>query len=484
MPRDSSDSTRSITRWIRSPWLWLSAAVVLGVYSLLAPTLSKLQGAGDPRPLGTADDIASLAEDDDINVLFILIDTLRADRLGSYGYERATSPLLDVLAERGVRFDRHLSQSSWTKCSMASLWTSLYPPRTGVTHFDDVVPEAPRLPAEILADAGFRTAGIFRNGWLMGYFGFGQGFEIYARPFPEQVADDVRAENPTVAVGGSDLDATATAREFLRLHGHERWFLYMHLMDVHQYLYSEDTALFGTSYSDIYDNSILWTNLVLDPFIEELARSGQLEKTLIVVTSDHGEAFGERGYEGHARHVYRETTEVPFILSFPFRFEKPIVVTERTAGVDVWPTILDLLGLPRLEESDGRSLKPAILAAARGEAHSEGEEQRPLFAYLDQHWGRVGRDDTPTLAITDDTHRYVRYEDAEGAAVQEHLYDRTTDPGELEDRITQDVEQLESMRALASQFRSTSTSPFELEPRIEMDEMQLNQLRALGYAVP
>ncbi len=146
MPRDSA-------RLIRSPWLWLSAAVVLGVYSLLAPALTKLQGPGDPRPLGTADDIASLAERDDVNVLFILIDTLRANRLGSYGYERATSPLLDVLAERGVRFDRHLSQSSWTKCSMASLWTSLYPPRTGVTHFDDVVPEAPRLPADTCASS-------------------------------------------------------------------------------------------------------------------------------------------------------------------------------------------------------------------------------------------------------------------------------------------------------------------------------------------
>jgi arylsulfatase A-like enzyme len=469
---------------MRSPWLWLGAAVLLGVYSLLAPKLAEMQGGGDPRPVGTAEDIAALAERDDLNVLFILIDTLRADRLGAYGYERATSPLLDVLAERGVRFDRHLSQSSWTKCSMASLWTSLYPPRTGVTRFDEVLPEAPQLPAEIFADAGFRTAGIFRNGWLMGYFGFGQGFEIYARPSPEQVTQNVRAENPTITIGGSDLDATATAREFLRLHGHERWFLYMHLMDVHQYLYSEDTALFGTSYSDIYDNSILWTNLVLDPFFDELARSGQLEKTLIVVTSDHGEAFGERGYEGHARHVYKETTEVPFIISFPFRFEEPIVIRERTAGVDVWPTILDLLGLPPMKESDGRSLKPAILAAARGESPPEGDEDRPAFAYLDQNWGRANRTSTPTLAIADGSRRYVRYEDSEGETLQEHLFDASSDPSELEDRVDVDVEGLESMRALASEFESNSASPFESQPKIELDEMQLNQLRALGYAVP
>ena len=147
---------------------------------------------GDPRSLGSADDIEGLAQRDDLNVLFILVDTLRAHRLGSYGYERDTSPTIDALAADGVRFARHLAQSSWTKCSMASLWTALYPARSRITRFEDVIPETATLPAEILREAGFRTSGLYRNGWVAPNFGFAQGFEIYHSPRPGPVAASVR----------------------------------------------------------------------------------------------------------------------------------------------------------------------------------------------------------------------------------------------------------------------------------------------------
>ena len=117
-------------------WPWLVAAAADRARLLSRPSSRSGSGDRDRRPLGSAEDIARLSERTDLNVLFILIDTLRADRLGSYGYERDTSPALDRLAARGVRFARHLAQSSWTKCSMASLWTGLYPARTGVTRFD------------------------------------------------------------------------------------------------------------------------------------------------------------------------------------------------------------------------------------------------------------------------------------------------------------------------------------------------------------
>ncbi len=470
-----------IVRLLRSPWPWLLLAVLVAAYTVMAPRIAREQG-GDRRPVGTAEDIAALAERDDVNVLFILVDTLRADRLGAYGYDRETSPLFDVLAERGVRFDRHLAQSSWTKCSMASLWTGLYPKRTGVTRFDEVLSDSARLPAEILSEAGFKTAGIFRNGWVTGYFGFDQGFDVYARPFPQPVDPRIRAENPTVSTGGSDLDATASALEFLRVHGEDRWLLYMHLMDVHEYLYSEETALFGTSYSDVYDNSILWVNTVLDPFFAELSSRGHLENTLVVLTSDHGEAFSERGFEGHARHVHRESTEVPWILAFPFRLEEPVVVRQRTAGVDVWPTLLDLLGAPPLETTDGRSRVPEILAAAGGSEPVASED--PAYAFLDQNWGRRGMPEKPTLAVVDGSLRYVHYRDEAGEIVEEHLYDRLRDPAELVDLRLDEPEALDRMRRLASEQLERSTPAFRTDPRLELDEIQLQQLRALGYEVP
>ena len=125
-------------------------------------------------------------------------------------------------------------------------------------------------------------------------------------------------------------------------------------MDLHEYLYDEDSARFGTAYSDVYDNSILREDLVIGELYEHLAREGLLENTLIVIASDHGEAFSERGYEGHARFVYRETTNIPLILSFPFRLESAVVIERVTTNVDLWPTVLDLLGLPAMDGADGQ----------------------------------------------------------------------------------------------------------------------------------
>jgi membrane-anchored protein YejM (alkaline phosphatase superfamily) len=320
----------------------------VGVAAVAIAAISYFLPDSEPRPRGTIEDVLAFRERADFNVLFILVDTLRYDRLSAYGYERRTSPNLDALAETGVRFAHHVSQSSWTKCSMASLWTGLYPVRTRVLRSEQVVTSEAQMPAEIFQEQAFRTAGIWRNGWIAPNFGFAQGFEIYQRPRPAPLPKGVRREHLSMRLEGSDADILRSAFTFLRAHGHERWFLYLHMMDVHQYVSSEDTAVFGTTYSDIYDNSILWVD------------------SLIVFTSDHGEAFGEHGGEGHAHNVYGEVTETPFILSFPFRLEPGIVVEARSENVDLWPTVLELAGLPPLEDPDGRSLVPEIVAAARG----------------------------------------------------------------------------------------------------------------------
>jgi arylsulfatase A-like enzyme len=466
-------------------WPWLIAGSVFLAVLVFSVFFEVRVGDADPRPLGTAEDIEALSQRDDVNVLFILIDTLRADRLGSYGYDRDTSPALDVLADRGVRFANTLSQSSWTKCSMASLWTGFYPVRTGVTRFDHKTPAEAIMPAEILRDAGFRTTALFRNGWVSGYFGFDQGFEVYDRPASRRPPPSVRLENPTVKAGGSDLDATSSAKEFLRIHGKERWFLYMHLMDIHEYLYSEDTALFGSDYTDVYDNSIRWTDEALGAFFSYLASEGYLENTLVVIASDHGEAFGERGFEGHARQVYKESTHVPLIFGFPFRLEGGAVVDVQTRNIDIWPTVLDLLGLPAIEGADGRSLVPQILASVRGE--EQPELDAPAFAFLDQNWGNRNEDEEPTVAVAQGDYRYVmrptrKY--APGGQLQ--LFHLSNDEAELDDLLLSEPEVAENLRALAESFVEDSPpAPWGVEtPTLEMNEIQLNQLRALGYALP
>jgi arylsulfatase A-like enzyme len=462
----------------RVRWIVLGAVVVLLAY---ASTWFEIT-TGDLRVVGTPQHIRTLRLQSDTNVLFVLIDTLRAHRLGCYGHERDTSPVIDYMASTGVRFARHLAQSSWTKCSMASLWTGLNPARSGVLRSGHALPTEATLPAEILRDAGFRTAGIWRNGWVAPNFGFAQGFEVYERPAPRPPPMKVRRENPHLTLEGTDLDAVDTAIEFLRVHGHERWFLYLHLMDVHQYLYDEASALFGSSYSDVYDNAIRHTDDIVGSMLNHLAENGLLEKTLVVIVGDHGEAFSERGYEGHAKQVYRESTEVPFVLGFPFRLDPGVVVETPTRNVDVWPTILDLLGLPPLDEPDGRSLVPEIVAATSGQPGARGEE--PGFAHLDRTWGQQRNRPEPAVAVTHEGFRFVYRLDAEGAA-QEELFDRRADPLERDDVLDEHPEVAGRMRELARAYLEPRPAPWGVEtPTVELDEMELNQLRALGYAVP
>jgi arylsulfatase A-like enzyme len=272
------------------------------------------------------------------------------------------------------------------------------------------------------------------------------------------------------------------AIEFLRVNGNERWFLYLHMMDVHEYTYDEDTAIFGTSHSDNYDNAILHLDRVIDRLMRRLSESGELERTLIVVTSDHGEAFGERGFEGHAREVYRETTEVPWILAFPFRLAKGIVVEARTRNVDIWPTLLDLLGLPPMAQADGRSRVPEMLAAARGAPASVDTEA--AIAHLEQHWGQQIDPKSPTVAVAQDGLRYVAVHAPGSRSVREQLFDAKTDPRELHDVLAERPEDAARLRAVAQEYLGSKPVWDDAPPTLEMDEIQLNQLRALGYAVP
>jgi arylsulfatase A-like enzyme len=387
------------------------------------------------------------------------------------------------MASTGVRFDRHLAQSSWTKCSMASLWTGLNPARTGVLRFDHALPTEALMPAEIFKEAGFRTAGIWRNGWVAPNFGFDQGFEVYGRPARKPMPKVYRRENPHVTLEGTDHDAVDNSIEFLRAHGQERWFLYVHLMDVHQYLYDEKSALFGSTYSDVYDNSIRHTDDVVGRLLTHLAEAGQLEKTLVVITSDHGEAFSERGHEGHAKNVYRETTEIPLIIGFPFRVEGGLTMDLRTSNVDVWPTVLELLGLPPLEDTDGRSLVPELLAAAQGKPVEPSGSV--AFSHLDRTWGQQRNPPRPTVAALDDGYRLVYFQESDGRTSQQ-LFDGNADRLERKNVIADHPDVAEALTAeiedyLAGQYPS---SWGEGATSVEIDEMELNQLRALGYELP
>jgi len=440
-----------------------------------------------PRPRGTVEDIAGLARRDDVNVVFVLIDMLRADRLHAYGYERETSPVMDSLAATGVRFSRVIAQSSWTKTSMASLWTATWPRRNGVLRYHHALPAAAQMPAEVLQQAGFRTAGLWRNGWVSPNFGFGQGFETYVKPVPSLTPERFQRNTPTRhTLQGSDEDLTRAAQEFLRTFGDERFFLYLHYMDVHQYTFDEPSAKFGLSYSDSYDNAIHWVDRNIGALVHALAEQELWRKTILVIASDHGEAFREHGVEGHARTLHRELTEVPWILVLPFALDPGVVVESTVGNVDVWPTLLALLGLPALDGVDGRNLVPLIEASAAGRPL---DAPAPVFAQLDRHWGRPTLVPSPFVASVVGPYRFIdaiREAGTQPAAdLVPELFDRRTDPVEHRNLLASGAGDPppEVQQALDAYLAHREPPWGEAAAEVKLEEMELNQLRALGYVI-
>jgi arylsulfatase A-like enzyme len=463
-----------LRRIIDSPWFYFAGAALLLILAIWTQVEFKLP----QRPAGTVDDIASLRDRDDLNVIFILVDTLRSDRLSSYGYERPTTPTMDALAKSGIRFSRVESQSSWTKASMASLWTGIYPARTGVTRFSHAIPEEALLPAEIMQDAGMTTAGVWRNGWVAPNFGFSQGFDLYVRPSATPSFEAIHRNPSQHPLQGTDYDATKSALEFLSGNSQDRFFFYIHYMDLHQYTYDEGSTLFGSTYSDFYDNALHWTDRNVAQLYGALEEAGILDRTVIVIASDHGEAFHEHGTEGHAKSLHAEVQNVPWIIALPFRLEEEIVVDTPVANVDIWPTVLELIGLPPMPDAEGRSVVPLIMAAGRNEAT---DDSRPIFSHLDRNWGQTKQEPKPIFGVVKSPYKLIHRSSNPDRPL---LYDHSVDPLETKNLAADEPEKLAELQSLIEEYSEDDVPIWGATPEVELDEMRLNQLRALGYALP
>jgi arylsulfatase A-like enzyme len=465
--------------WFRSPAFYYALAVLL----LAAAIASQFELHVPSRRTEPVERLLDLRGRGDLNVVFLLIDTLRADRLGVYGYARPTSRVIDEAAKYGIVFEDVVSQSSWTKTSMASLWTATHPIRNGILRYGHVIPEAAVMPAERFRDAGYRTIGLWRNGWVEGNFGFAQGFESYVRPSIGRERIRIHRESRTPnPIAGTDEDLTISATGFLERFGDQRFFLYLHYMDVHQYVYDETAAIFGTSYSDIYDQSIHWVDRLIGVLLDKLERLELLSRTIVVIAADHGEAFLEHGREGHARDLHGEVTHVPLIILPPFLLEPGIRVRATVSNADIWPTLLDLVGLPPLPHADGRSLVPLVLAAGGASVPGAEQLERPVYAQLQRGWGRPKRPNAVSLvSVTDRNQRLLAKLHSDAPP---ELYDRASDPTEQHDLAASDSESVERLRALVDDYAKDARPPWGEPPReVELDELRLNHLRALGYVV-
>lgn len=315
------------------------------------------------------------------NVVLISIDTLRPDHLGCYGYGRPTSPTLDSLAACGVQFLRATAQSSWTLPSHVSLFSSTHPFTHGVVDDNSRIPADLPMMAQILGSHGYLCWGTVSSFYVGRTFGFERGFDEF-----EDHGSDIHQQ---VFEGHKVLAETVTddGQRWIRK-AREPFFLFLHYYDPHvNYVVPEPyRSLFEEPYEGPeilyhsyehyknhpfnsseqahllaqYDAAIAYVDANIRNLLETLEREGLSERTLVMITSDHGEEFFERGSWGHAHTLYREVLDVPLIVVDPRRRLSGARVHEYVRLVDVLPTLLDALGLPPADGVQGRSFWPMV----------------------------------------------------------------------------------------------------------------------------
>jgi arylsulfatase A-like enzyme len=349
----------------------------VGFHLLLLLWLVSTLGCGRERP----------------NLVLIVLDTVRADRLSSYGYQRPTTPRIDALAARGIRFSRASSTSGWTVPAHASLFTGLYPAHHGAhqehPRLDRLVPTL----AEILATEGYLSLGVSANPLVSRLTGLERGFDVFVDAWRASPAGD---DSHTVleAVRGA-LDSVPAGRPF---------FLFVNFMEAHSpYLPPASTrdrfvdrevgdalvsrALARTPaefyvnpgsvsadelavLSDLYDAELAALDGWVGALVDQLEAQGRLENTVLVLTSDHGEAFGEHGHLRHLFQLYATLVRVPLIVILPGGSRAGEVRHEPVSLVDLLPTLLARAGVESFPGSDGLDL-----LGDRGALAS-----RPIFA--------------------------------------------------------------------------------------------------------
>ena len=392
------------------------------------------------------------------NILLITIDTLRADRLGSYGYGVARTPNLDRLAKEGVRFSDATAHAALTFPSHAAILTGRYPGSLGIRlNGVGALPASATTIAERLKEAGYRTGAVVASAVLDDGYGLGQGFDAY---------DDRISVGDSDSIALADLQrtgdqVTAASQRWLAAQPADApWFLWVHYYDPHL-PYSAPSKFTAAAPNRPYDAEIAFTDAQLGLLIAGVDRS----RTAVVVTADHGESLGDHGEPDHGLFLYDSTLAVPLIVAAPGL--QPRVVTEQVRHIDVAPTIAALAGttLPRDEGSDGgESLMPLLTGGSRPEVPvsiAESWYPRLHFGWSELKSARVGE------------WKYI-------AAPKPELYDLRVDRAEAKN-VAGDRAQVAGR--LAADL-SRVTGRFGQSPAVKAeqpDPAAVERLQALGY---
>ncbi|MFQ5718737.1 MAG: sulfatase [Acidobacteriota bacterium] len=448
--------------------------------ALLAP-LAALGGESPPPPgpaAGLRDGGPTTSRSRPENVLLVTVDTTRADHLSCYGYGIRTSPHIDALASTGIRFADASSVVPLTGPGHATLMTGLVPRDHGaVRNGVRIRPEVPTL-AQIASQIGMQTA-AFISGWTLSarITGLDHGFDTY----DDEMTDRYRLVNHQ-RWGDQTTDR---ALDWLDAHGDTPFFLWVHLFDPHEPYRSHDLDLAPVPgaapvkrsgrVAD-YDQEIAFADAQIGRLLAALVRKGLRDRTLVVLTADHGEAFGEHGENGHGRRLYQTTQHVPLILAYP-SLGQGIVPELPVSTLDVFPTILGMLE---------QSVPPALEGIRLDEAiHDSSDAQATREIYMETfHGARKKFWHIFGPSLTGDP-LYVAVRRGRWKAILDphdghaELFDLSTDPGETVDVA---ADQSYRLRRFMPQLTSYARKAWRsADSPQELTGADRKKLEALGY---
>ena len=431
------------------------------------------------------------------SAFIVVIDALRADRLGCYGHDRDTSPNMDLLAgdPDGVRFMRHYAQAAWTKPSTASLFTGLYVFQHGVAkghektttqrdwfYTSQVIDDGFTSMAEEFRALGAHTFAVVKTYHVVPEYGFAQGFDVFEHR-KEARTERQRVKRTLRAIRKSDRPFFG----YLHLEGAHHPFpektRYPEIMDRYEFQYDEKAAAIegkcfgdGTLYDAVrrdgvalderdvrflglvYDAKLRWVDEeLIAPLIDGLRALQVYDNCLIIVTADHGEELYDRGSVGHSRTLFEEVVRIPLIVKFP-RGKRPAAlahqVHEITQSIDLLPSLVHFFG--------GRDTK-----TFPGVDVFSGESTGMAYAELKNNGWMLLRQNLKLIHTSGG----------------EMLFDLDNDPGEQFDLSADRPEQVERMREAATNLRRSAVITPRRAPEIaiRLDPEAEESLRKLGY---
>lgn len=460
------------------------------------------------------------------NILFVSIDTLRADHVSSYGYKKRTTPNIDRLAEESLIYRRNFSTGVWTPPGHASMLTGLYVSQHGVYDNHKLKDHIPTI-ATFLKSRGYQTAGFVNNSQVGELVGLDKGHDVFIEVWkgvkPRNMVERAlrgTARKIKEKLGRSDMGAHRT-NEFFKawiestIDKKAPFYCFIHYIEAHnplrppvpfkrQFLPSSckhmelaklkriaNNPLIclveemnvndrETEYlKSLYNGEIAYVDQKVGELIEILKRNGLYENTMIIITADHGEHFGEHGLWSHVASLYREIVEVPLIIKFPREYGYVGEVDAITQLVDIFPTVEDLVGESHKVQRSGTSLfQKEELSSFREYAFAEWEGRVPYFI-LDQMKQGKGCPLLDTIKlrmsmIQSKEFKYILRFDG-----HEEFYDLKNDPGETSSNIDEGSIFMAMRDEMARRTKYSQISQDAED--IELNEEVKKNLRALGY---